>query len=206
MSIINGDNNADFLLGSPFDDVIKTFGGDDHINAGAGNDEVHAGSGNDNVFGNQGNDTIFGGSGNDTLRGAIGDDELFGGKGNDILDGGAGRDIMTGGSGHDVFDFNDITDSSKALFASDLITDFKHGVDKIDLHDIDANTGVAGNQDFHYVAYDVKHQLAAGEVTSHYEAGLDRTIVEVGNDGSAGADMRIALTGDVHLNSHDFVL
>ena len=173
---------------------------------GIGNDTIHGGIGNDTLNGGPGNDWMSGGEGKDLLRGGDGDDRMFGGDEADTLVGGAGRDVMTGGDGKDVFDFNSISDSSKALYASDVITDFKHGVDKIDLHDIDANTGKDGNQDFHYVAYDPHHQLGAGEVTSHYEAGLGKTIVEVGNDGSAGADMRIALTGDVHLNSHDFVL
>lgn len=50
------------------------------------------------------------------------------------------------------------------------------------------------------------HQLGAGELTWHYEAGLGKTIVEVGNDAAAGADMRIVLNGNVHLDAHDFVM
>ena len=51
---------------------------------------------------------------------------LSGGAGNDTLDGGAGADTLIGGAGSDHFVFNTVD-------AVDTITDFVHGVDKIDL-------------------------------------------------------------------------
>ena len=97
-------------------------------------------------------------------------------------------------------------DSAVAIYAADVITDFQHGVDKIDLSGIDANWAAYGNDKFNFVAYNPSHQLNYGEVTAHYEAGLDKTIVEMANDNHAGADMRIALNGNVHLDAHDFYL
>ena len=44
---------------------------------------------------------------------------------------------MTGGNGRDVFDFNYLQDTGSRN--SDVITDFRHGQDRIDLSGIDAN-------------------------------------------------------------------
>ena len=57
-----------------------------------------------------------------------GDQILKGTGGDDFLTGGAGRDTLTGGHGKDTFVFTHVRD------AGDTITDFKAGVDKIDLH------------------------------------------------------------------------
>ena len=83
------------------------------------------------------------------LDGGAGNDRIVGGGGNDIVRGGLGRDIMTGGSGRDVFDFNLYQDTRHA--AADIITDFRHGEDRIDLAGIDANLKVGGNQAFSYL-------------------------------------------------------
>lgn len=81
--------------------------------------------------------TIQGGNSLDTLIGTPGDDTIFGRGRNDILDGGAGddrlvdgrgRDVLTGGPGADVFEF--IEDGKR-----DKITDFEHGIDRIDFSD-----------------------------------------------------------------------
>jgi Ca2+-binding RTX toxin-like protein len=66
-------------------------------------------------------DTINGGASNDVLNGGGGDDRLIGGSGNDTL---------TGGSGADHFVFNA---ALNALTNVDQITDFAHGIDKIEL-------------------------------------------------------------------------
>jgi len=53
--------------------------------------------------------------------------DVLGGTGNDTLEGGALSDIFTGGTGNDIFVFKN------NAFASDIITDFTVGADKIDL-------------------------------------------------------------------------
>jgi hypothetical protein len=73
--VINGDFNANTLLGNGFvDDVIQGFGGTDTL-FGLG--------GNDNLFGGFGNDTLYGGTGNDMLSGDIGNDRIYGNSGDD---------------------------------------------------------------------------------------------------------------------------
>lgn len=73
-----------------------------------------------------GNASIDAGGGNDTLIGSGGNDAMLGSWGNDRLTGGLGDDQLTGGSGSDTFAFG--TD-----WGNDTVTDFRHGVDKLDL-------------------------------------------------------------------------
>lgn len=61
---------------------------------------------------------INGGSARDTLTGTPGDD---------VITGGEGADVLTGGAGNDVFVYNSLRD------ATDTITDFAPGSDRIDL-------------------------------------------------------------------------
>jgi Ca2+-binding RTX toxin-like protein len=67
-----------------------------------------------------------GGALDDILIGGAGADTLSGGAGDDLLIDGAGSDVLTGGSGADVFVFD--LDG-----ATDRITDFDAGRDRIDL-------------------------------------------------------------------------
>lgn len=71
---------------------------------------------------------MFGGGGDDTLIGGIGADRLSGGNGNDALWGYEGNDTLTGGIGSDNFFF-----ATAAGADVDTITDFRTGVDEIDL-------------------------------------------------------------------------
>ncbi|WP_322508387.1 calcium-binding protein [Anaerolinea sp.] len=83
---INGTNQNDLILGSPFVDIINGRNGAECILGGGGDDYIE---------GRQGNDVILGGPG---------DDNLFGGPGNDYLIGGPGNDYCEGGAGTDTFD------------------------------------------------------------------------------------------------------
>ena len=60
------------------------------------------------------------------FRGTAGDDVVTGGSGNDTIVGAEGNDTLSGGSGADVFGF-------AAGHGHDRITDFRAGIDKIDL-------------------------------------------------------------------------
>lgn len=93
---------------------------------------------------------LWGNLGNDSLDGGAVNDLLFSGEGDDTLVGGAGKDVMTGGLGADTFVFTARTQCYKAT--SDLITDFTSGSDHIDLSQIDANTLLAGDQAFLFIA------------------------------------------------------
>lgn len=217
---------GDYLNGTSRNDNIYGLGGDDTINGGAGADLIDGGSGNDNIQGGAGNDRLFGGTGNDVLAGDVemsgdlrngntvsndfldggaGKDRLYGGGGTDTLVGGMGSDTLTGGDGADRFVYNS-TLESKSMFGVDRITDFQTGIDKIDLSKLDANSYFSGDQAFRFEQYDPAHGVGMGVVTSHYDANIGKTIVEVGTNILPGADMRIELDGDVHLTQNDFVL
>lgn len=80
-------------------------------------------------------------------RGGAGADLLRGTPFGDRLEGGAGADRLHGGGGlPDTFVFGDPSDSPPG--AGDVITDFRPGLDKIDLRAMDADTGRAGDQGF----------------------------------------------------------
>jgi Ca2+-binding RTX toxin-like protein len=98
---INGNNNANTLIGTAFADTINARGGNDIVDAGDGNDFVDGGDGNDTLKGGRGNDLLFGGNNNDRLNGGEGDDQLDGGSGIDWaeFDGGAAVDVdLTSGT------------------------------------------------------------------------------------------------------------
>lgn len=77
----------------------------------------------ENLFGSQGDDEIIG---NDLAN------NIAGGPGNDSITSGRGADILTGGDGSDVFIFA-LGDGSTNIAATNVITDFQPGVDKIGL-------------------------------------------------------------------------
>lgn len=123
------------LTGTGFADKLT---GNDSVNVLSG------GNGNDVLYGLGGTDTLIGGAGNDQLFGGAQNDVLIGGDGNDYLVGDAGYDKLTGGAGSDKFVFEGPND------ASDQITDFQHGVDKIVLSG--ADYGVTTLSDFDFVS------------------------------------------------------
>lgn len=126
-----GTNAYDVIAGSPAADLILGLGDGDTIRSGTGRDVVFAGGGNDFVANDESEavgDTIFGGDGNDSLWGAPGEDRIFGGAGDDNLYGRDGNDLLAGGSGADLFYFFNGRDSG-----TDLILDFEHGVDQLNL-------------------------------------------------------------------------
>jgi len=78
---------------------------------------------------------ITGTANNDGLVGSTLADTLSGGAGNDTLTGGTGIDRLTGGTGADTFVFGANTSASvfSNLTASDTITDFVAGTDKLSI-------------------------------------------------------------------------
>ena len=177
-----------------------------------------SGTGNtlDNVLtGNSGNNALNGGDGNDILSGGNGNDILNGGNGNDTLRGGQGRDELTGGSGADVFDYNATNEVvvSNNNANRELITDFMHLIDKIDLSGIDARTGGGGSngdQAFTWLGTAAftsgNNGNANGGLHYFYNAANNVTVVEASNDGDTTAEFQIALTGNIQLTAADFIL
>jgi len=126
---INGTGKADRINGSTANDFI---------NGKRQNDRIDGGAGDDIVRGNKGNDRINGGVGNDRINGSQGNDRLLGGTGDDRLVGGLGKDTLTGGAGNDVFEFNNPLASQV-----DMIADFDHSSDLIDVRGMFAKAGFA---------------------------------------------------------------
>ena len=96
MATIYGDNTADRITGTGYDDLI--FGWDE---ANAPGDRGPA-TDRDSLLGNAGNDTIKGGAGNDTLDGSAGNDRLGAGEGDDLLIASTGNDTLIGDLGNDT--------------------------------------------------------------------------------------------------------
>ncbi len=77
------------------------------------------------MVGLHGSDTMTGGDGDDVLIGDNGANFTWQ-NGNDVLNGGAGNDLLFGNGGADTFVFED-------GFGHDIIGDFEHGVDVINV-------------------------------------------------------------------------
>lgn len=118
-----------------------------------------------------------GGSARDYLFGNDVANKLNGNGGNDVLDGHLGNDTYTGGAGADEFRVSQIGGNEK-------ITDFVSGVDKIRLSEIDANTGVAGDQAFTWVG-NAAFSNTAGELRAYSQGGQNYVAGDVNGDGVA---------------------
>jgi Ca2+-binding RTX toxin-like protein len=123
---INGNSLGNTLFGGGGNDVLNGLGGNDSLVAdGLGSSILIGGDGNDTLWGNWGGgtDTLSGGGGNDVLYAGGYDNSLpflsFLPKWTDILTGGAGADTF----------FIDAWGSFGSVIR---ITDFTHGVDKLD--------------------------------------------------------------------------
>jgi serralysin len=157
-------------------------------------------SGNDTFNGSPEDDALLGYAENDSLYGNNGNDTLNGGTENDVLTGGLGRDALLGGKGADMFDFNYLTESSPLLVGRDIINDFNHAqADKINLHDIDANLLLSGNQDFSFIG--AAKFTAAGQI--RFDAATH--VLYASNDTDIQAEFSIQLTGVNRLQSSDII-
>jgi Ca2+-binding RTX toxin-like protein len=120
---------------------------------------------------------------------------MIGGRDDDVLIGGAGQDLLVGGTGSDVFVFEDITDSTFALF--DRIRQFSHGEDLIDL-------SADAFNDLTFIGEDAFSGTGVAEVSFFNRGGSLRVMVDV--DGDGVEDMRFVLNGVGTLVAEDFLL
>jgi Ca2+-binding RTX toxin-like protein len=155
---------------------------------------------------------IFGGSSGNVLKGSRANDSIDGGAGADTLIGGPGGDHLFGGSDADTFKFNRTTEIPEFKkgplgFGGDQIFDFSHTEgDRIDVHNIDANTGRVGNQNFHFIGkQDFHHRPGELQVVRH---GPHLVTVKGDINGDGKADFQIGVEPfDGHnLVKGDFVL
>jgi serralysin len=137
-------------------------------------------------------------------------ENAIGGKGNDVitgnqhandLTGGLGGDTLEGGGGNDDFIFRSISES-KVGSNRDTISSFSRGKDDIDLSDIDAKSGVSGNNAFKWIGtqgfHDVKGEL-------RYTDQGSKCLVQGDINGNGKADFEI-LVKVGSLGSGDFLL
>jgi Ca2+-binding RTX toxin-like protein len=129
---------------------------------------------NDAIFGNALANNISGGNGDDWLSGLGGDDLVSGGNGDDWIYGGVGADVLTGGADRDTFIFHS---ADASLFSGgkpqDIVTDFQHGLDAIDLSGMDialndlleVDDQTIDGANYSYVGVDANHngQFDEGE-------------------------------------------
>lgn len=111
--------DIEHLHGTGHNDVLAGDSRDNTLLGRAGNDTLYGGPGG-------GDDTLYGEHGHDRLFGGRGDDTLYGNAGNDTLSGGPDNDTLSGGAGDDTFVF-------APDHGEDLVRDFGHGADRIDL-------------------------------------------------------------------------
>jgi Ca2+-binding RTX toxin-like protein len=169
-------------------------------------------------------DVLHGTGGADIIKGLGGNDTIYGHSGDDRIIGGRGADLLIGGAGHDTFVFTSIYDSApnqsgivnngfyspiSGLGQRDIVTDFTHGQDKIDLSAIDANTQAAGNQAFAWRGQGIFTHTPGQLIEKIYDqpgTKGDQTIIYGDINGDARADFQIELVGLKHLVASDFVL
>lgn len=156
------------------------------------------------------NISITTGSGNDSITTGAGSDRLTGGSGNDMLSGGGGDDMLSGGLGFDRFDFNSAAEIGKVPGGRDVIIDFTHGSDRIDLSTIDASSA-SGSQSFQFVT--AEHTVFSGakgqliwDVQDRAGTANDFTIIMGDTNGDQIADFQIALLGLHPMHASDFIL
>jgi serralysin len=194
--VITNTGNGKFAL------PVYLFGGADKYTGGAYVDTVYAGDGAD---------TLIGGGGADELSGGLGADVITGGAGKDRLGGNWANSTIVNDAAADRFVFNAVSESGPTAATRDIIYDFVHASDKIDLHVIDANTTITLDQAFIWQA--VKGAAftgVAGQLHYAWEdiAGTtnDKTIITGDINGDKVADFSIELTGLKTLTAVDFIL
>lgn len=208
--VLNGGTDRDTLSGDDGQDKLYGSDGNDSLHGGNDNDSVYGGNGNDILIGGQGDDTVSGGVGNDKVHGAAGkdrvyggdgDDSLYGHTGNDLLYGGngvdrmfggAGRDVMKGGAGADDFVFASVTDTGLGT-ARDVITDFTHLVDDIDLSAFSGIFSFIGSGAFSGSGMQLRYSAATG-------------IIQGNLTNDVTADFEIKVTPGTVLTAADFIL
>ena len=123
-------------------------------------------------------------------------DELSGDNAANVITGGGGADTLAGFGGADTFVFTSVMDSP--VNAGDTITYFEYGIDKIDLHLIDAISSSAGDQGFTFIG--------AAALTGAGQLNYVNGVVSGDVDGDGRADFQIMLANKPELSATDFVL
>ncbi|WP_372053340.1 type I secretion C-terminal target domain-containing protein (plasmid) [Tistrella mobilis] len=226
---LTGSAFDDLLRGSDENNILRGGAGDDVLDGGRGGDTLEGGTGFDTASyenssvgvtvslqtgltlnGDAAGDSfssiegLRGSAFNDVFSGDAKDNRLSGGDGDDALRGRIGADILEGGNGADRFVYGSTADSTKDLAGRDTILDFSRtDGDRIDLSEIDADRGTAGNQAFTFIAFGA-YSGTAGEV--RIGASNGGLVVAADTDGDKVSDLVIFLEGVHGLTASDFIL
>ena len=158
---------------------------------------VRSWDGDDYLIGQLVSVTMYGGNGNDMLVGSAADDVLYGENGNDILMGYLGTDQLWGGQGADRFIMSDMSARAR-------IMDFEHGIDRIDLSALDANSLMAGDEAFNFIGT-ADFSGVAGELRIGGNSSAGYSLYGDTN-GDHLADVVIALGSVSNVTASDFLL
>ena len=203
LDVVNG--NAIFSSGS----VRNISGARALALLGVANINAVGASSGEVITGNRGANTLTGNGGPDILRGGLGNDTLNGGPGLDTVDGGPQRDLLAGGPDADTFDFNAVAESGLTEATRDVIADFVHLVDKIDVSTIDASSILSGNNAFEWRATGAFTATSAGQLRfqkfDNQGIANDYTMVYGDTDADVASEFEIKLMGLVNLTIVDFV-
>lgn len=215
---LTGNAAANKIIGGPGRDVMIGLAGNDSYYTDRSNDVVREQpcAGIDTVLSSASftlpanvEQLVLTGAGNINAIGSAGNDRLTGNAGENEFTGGGGRDILTGHAGADVFRYTALSDSAPQASRRDVIRDFLHGTDKIDLSAIDANALFAGHQDFDFIG---TRAFTSGPGQLRYKlidtsgSANDKTLIEADSNGDRVADFAIVLAHLVPLMAIDFVL
>jgi serralysin len=166
---------------------------------------VNGTSGADTIKAGTAVHTINAGGGNDQIRGGISADTINGGDGNDKIIGFTGADNITGGAGSDQFRYLFATDSGLGG-ASDIITDFTIGSDRLNFALFDTNAGLAGVQGFAFVGNAAFSGGGAAQIR-YTSSGADlRVQADIDGDGDADMEITLMFLNGQTLTAADFIL
>ncbi|HYW17466.1 MAG TPA: calcium-binding protein [Allosphingosinicella sp.] len=183
-----------YVLGNHVENLTFTGTGNPALNfTGSNVSNILLGKGND--------DLLYGLGGSDELQGSAGNDSIDGGAGDDLLIGGSGADLLCGGTGGDLFRFFEGDSGTGAQ--ADRISDYVNWVDKIDLRDVDSDSGVVGDQAFSWIGT-AAFSGTAGELRYYFD-GTD-TWLQGDRSGDGISDFEIVFTGSLSLFTTDFYL
>ncbi len=176
--VLNGDSQANTLIGNAGSDIIK------------------GGAGADVLYGDDIANTL---SGNDILEGGDGDDTIYAGGGNDTLRGGAGNDTFYGGAGIDTLDYTTAGVAITASLNTSLITG--EGADIVDISSIEILRSGNGADVINMANSGVLSTIYSGSGNDTITGGsqADTIYGEAGNDtirGGLGADILSGGDGD----------
>jgi Ca2+-binding RTX toxin-like protein len=216
---LTGNGIANAISGGDGDDTIKGNAGADTLKGGAGSDTLtYQGSdagisidlaANSASGGHAAGDVISGfeniiGSGFvDSLTGNGFGNDIAGGAGDDTISGLGGQDRLAGGGGADGFVYTALAQSGTTAGTRDIIADFVHLTDKVDVHLIDA---IAGGSDDAFSFIETDPFTGAGQIRA-VQSGGD-TILKFNTEGPDTAEMTILLAGvdAATLTAADFIL